>query len=120
MVIKPANLPLVLTCCFIVLLAFSLFNISFYLSSLGKNLWQTGKPQEVLSEASTIKLQEQIDQWENLLEKYPTYQRGYIELANLYIKGGRIKEAEKVLNVAESLDPNSPNLKNTLEELTNY
>lgn len=54
-----------------------------------------------------IKIERQITYWENLMAKRNGYRDGYLELAILNYRLGRILTAREYLEKAKELDPNS-------------
>ncbi len=104
---EKSHFSLIVFCSFAVLFAFSLFNISFFLSRTGKSLMRDAKKSQQDSETSDIKLKQQINHWETFLAENPTYQYGYIQLSKLYFKKGRLSEAQKALDYAKKINPNS-------------
>jgi tetratricopeptide (TPR) repeat protein len=69
-------------------------------SSLLEKLWQ----QKHYSDPKDIK--KLISGWEEVLEKYPDYRDGYLQLAYLYYKLDKNKQAKENLKKALALDPN--------------
>jgi cytochrome c-type biogenesis protein CcmH/NrfG len=117
---EKSYLSLIILCIFVVLFAFSLFNISFFLSKTHKSLLRDSNNSQQVIKTPDIKLDQQINYWETFLEENPTYQYGYIILGKLYFQGGRLSEAYKALDYAKNLNPNSEFLIKTLEELASY
>lgn len=70
------------------------------------------KKQQVLGEQAKIKeKQEIVYQWEEIVEKYPDYRDGWMQLAYNYLKNNEIEKAKESLMQAKSLDPNDKTIK---------
>lgn len=70
-----------------------------YKSEIEK-LWQ----KKHYSDPKDIKIL--IKSWEEIIEKYPNYRDGYLQLAYLYAKISQKEKSKEVLNKALELDPN--------------
>jgi len=70
-----------------------------------EKLWQ----QKHYSDPKDIKTL--ISRWEEILEKYPDYRDGYLQLAYFYYKLGEDKKAKENLKKSLDLDPNNEKIK---------
>ena len=70
-----------------------------------KKLWQ----EKHYSDPKDIK--KLISGWEKVLEKYPNYRDGYLQLAYFYYKLGEDKKAKENLKKSLGLDPNNEKIK---------
>lgn len=64
-------------------------------------------------------LMEQKIYWKVFLAENPTYLDGWIELANIELKLGKLEEAKLSLDKAEAISPNSSKVKALEETLKN-
>lgn len=55
--------------------------------------------------------------WQNLLNQYPNYIEGWIELSKIEFKAGNRTEAIKDLTKAKDIDPNSSEIKDLEKSL---
>ena len=51
-------------------------------------------------------IEAEIKQWEEVVEKTPTYRDGYLKLATLYWKLRQDDKAKEAINRAKEIDPN--------------
>lgn len=103
------------SCCAVVFLLFVAgFNLENFLA--GKRVLGL-KTQNQIGEQELLK--EQKSYWEDFLAENPTYLDGWIELANIELKLGKLEEAKLSLDKAEAISPNSSKVKALEETLKN-
>lgn len=94
------------------------FALSFFLTSfILLNYQNIQNKKQVLGVQTSLKKQEIITyEWREIVNQYPDYRNGWLQLAYQYIRSNEIQKAQEALKMAEELDPNNETIKN-LEKL---
>jgi len=107
------SVPLLTTILFIILtLSASLINLNVSLKKNRSSAIPTtqNNPNEILLQKKVF--------WENFLQKNPTYQDGWLQLAKINHKLGNKDKANRALKTAQTINPISQNLQLTKIEVS--
>ncbi|OGM20764.1 hypothetical protein A2714_03745 [Candidatus Woesebacteria bacterium RIFCSPHIGHO2_01_FULL_38_9] len=95
-------------CAVIIIIALSLFNFSLFIY-----------PKKTVKTQDNVQSKDEIFYWEGFVREHPSYIAGWLELAKSYYKIGEFALAQSALQNAESIDPNSEDLKSLKTKFNN-
>lgn len=86
-----------------------IFALSFFLTSFILLNYQNAKDkQQVLGIQTSLRTQEMLTyEWQAVVNQYPDYRDGWLQLAFQYVKNNEINKAKDALKTARELDPNN-------------
>lgn len=106
------NLLAFLICCWLIIIALSIFNLAVY------SYFQSPKFFGVKIEMNVqADLLSKKNYWIEFLDTYPNYLPGWVELAKIEVQLENVDSAIDALNSASSINPNSTLIINTKKEL---